>query len=283
MNSKHALYVALRLIVQLLLFGMFVYIFGKPAVERYLDKKVMVVMSRRETGGTPAPALTIVVRRNDTGTGWKKEVSWGKDYVSALCGEPGQDQSIIDCIEENTFEQSEISQSVYLGLGAFSKEVKDPWIEDFTYSFMGRTYTLNITKNLRYDSLTDSLLRIGLEPNLMYDIFIHDPKYFYATRNPESEAPSVRKAVNPAELSYYYPFALTEVEELDVPKDPCNNDPDYNFRACIKESISRKADCKTKWDNFGQNKLQPCSTVQQFRWRWLLLKERYYILLKYYI
>ena len=205
MNEKNAFLVILRLIVQIWLFGMFLHFFGKPAVERYLDKKVMVVTTRKDTGGTPAPALTIVVRRNDTGTAWKNEVLWGKDYVSALCGEPGQNQSILDCIEENTYDQSEISQSVYLGLGGFAKVVKDPWIEDFTYSFMGRTYTLNITKKLRYDSLADSLIRIGLEPNLTYDIFIHDPKYFYATRNPESEAPSVRKAVNPAELSYYKP------------------------------------------------------------------------------
>ena len=266
LNFKTATF--LRLTVQLLLFGVFLYLFGKPAVERYLDKKVIVVTSRRERGGTPAPALTIVVRRRDTGTGWKKETVETKSFVDFICGDTDTNQSITGCIEENTFDLSEISQGVNLGLpvpGVSSNVVKDPWIEDFTYSFMGRTYTLNITKNLRYDSLTDSLLRIGLEPNFTFDIFIHDPKYFYATRNPESGAPSVRKAVNPAELSYYYPFALTEVEELDVPNDRCNNDPDYNFRACVKESFSRRSGCKTKWDKFGHNNLQPCTNIQQFR------------------
>ena len=73
MNGKHAFFVILRLIVQIWLFGMFLHFFGKPALERYLDKKVIVVTSRRETGGTPAPALTIVVKRSDTGTAWKKE------------------------------------------------------------------------------------------------------------------------------------------------------------------------------------------------------------------
>ena len=215
MNCQDITHVSLRLIVQLLLFGMFLYLFGKPAVERYLEKKVMVVTSRRETGGTPAPALTIVVRSNHTGTAWKKEV-WGKFFVSTLCGESGKNQSITDCIEENTYDQSEISQSVNIGLDSFSTAVKDPWIEDFTYSVMGRTYTLNVTKKLRHDSLEHSILRIGLESSLHYDIYIHDPKYFYATRNPESEAPSVRKAVDPAELSYYYPFALTEVICLTI-------------------------------------------------------------------
>ena len=268
MNGKSAIYVSLRLVVQLLLFGMFCYLFGKPAVERYLDKKVMVVTSRRESGGTLAPAVTIVVKRTDTGTAWKKKTFQTNAFVSSLCSEPDENQSIIDCIEENTYSLSEISQSVNLGLplpGVPSNVVKDPWIEDFIFSFMGRIYTLNITKKLRYDSLADGLLRIELEPNLSYDIFIHDPKFFYATRNPESEAPSVRKALNPAELSYYYSFALTEVEELDVPMDRCNNDPDYNFRTCVKESFAMKAGCKTKWDNFGHNDLQSCTTIQQFR------------------
>ena len=152
-----------------------------------------------------------------------------------------------------------------LGLpGVFSKVIEDSWIEDFSYYF-GRTYTLNITKKLRYDSLAEGILRIGLERNLDYYIFIHDLKYFYATTNPESGAPFVRKVVYGKELSYYYSFALTEVEELDVPNDRCNNDANYNFGTCVKESFSRKAGCKTKWDNLGKNNLQPCTTNQQFR------------------
>ena len=161
MTGKGALFLILRLIVQIWLFGMFLYLFGKPAVERYLDKKVMVVTSRRETGGTQAPALTVVVKRK--GTSWKKEVaprSEFRGFVDHLCGDPSLNQSLIDCIEENTFDLSEISQSVNLGLpGVFSKVVEDSWIEDFSYYF-GRTYTLNITKKLRSDSLADGLLRI---------------------------------------------------------------------------------------------------------------------------
>ena len=67
MNGKGALFLILRLIVQIWLFGMFMHLFGKPALERYLDKKVVVVTSRRETGGTEAPAITVVVDRNVVG------------------------------------------------------------------------------------------------------------------------------------------------------------------------------------------------------------------------
>ena len=266
MNGKGALFLILRLIVQIWLFGMFLHLFGKPALERYLDKKVVVVTSRRETGGTEAPAITLVVRNRNTATAWKKEILMDNYFVDYFCSEPGQNQSIFYCIDKNTYNLSEISQSVNLGLpgrvGGFSNEVKYSWIEDFSYSFMGRTYTLNITTKLNYSSLDEGLLRIELERDLDYYIFVHDLNFFYATSNPEAEAPSVRKIFNGTEKSYYFPIALTEVEELDVPHDHCNTDPNYNFGTCVKDSFSRKVGCRTKWVNTD---LDTCSTVQQFR------------------
>ena len=101
MNQQSALFLALRLIVQICLFGMFLYLFGKPAVERYLEKKVVVVTSRRETGGTEAPAITVVVVNRNL-TSWKKEVP-SSEIHGLACGEPGPNQSIIGCIEESTY------------------------------------------------------------------------------------------------------------------------------------------------------------------------------------
>ena len=77
----------------------------------------------------------------------------------------------------------------------------------------------------------------------------------------------MRKTVEKDTIPIYYPFALTEVEEMDVPHDPCNDNPDYNFRACVKESFAKKIGCKTKWDYFENNNLQPCTTIQQFRFK----------------
>ena len=65
--------------------------------------------------------------------------------------------------------------------------------------------------------------------------------------------------------SVYHRIALTEVEELDVPEDPCNTDPDYNFDACIKESLSRQVGCRTRWDQWSDKDILPCSTMEQFR------------------
>ena len=62
-----------------------------------------------------------------------------------------------------------------------------------------------------------------------------------------------------------YPITLTEVEELNVPEDPCNEDPEYNYRECIKESFSRRVGCRTKWDDIQLKELPLCENHEQFR------------------
>ena len=79
--------------------------------------------------------------------------------------------------------------------------------------------------------------------------------------------PSVRKVVggdfggNP----FIYLFALTEVVELNVPDDPCNKDPDYNFRKCLKESFMMRIGCRTKWDDVELKDLPLCATMKEFK------------------
>ena len=39
-------------------------------------------------------------------------------------------------------------------------------------------------------------------------------------------------------MSQYYRLALTEVNELNLPADPCNTDPDNRFHDCIRRNVS---------------------------------------------
>ena len=61
----------MRLLFQLMLFLAFLYFFGLPAIERYQDKKVMVVTSKRNTEGIEAPVITIVAFNPENKTGWR--------------------------------------------------------------------------------------------------------------------------------------------------------------------------------------------------------------------
>ena len=104
----------------------------------------------RETGGLKAPALTVIVKRNDTQMGWKSELKNTHFLVESYCKDyMVKGQTIIDCIEEQTYNQSEILKSVSQGGGIFSKPLKASWTEDFTHNYPGRQYTLQIPGMLR--------------------------------------------------------------------------------------------------------------------------------------
>ena len=79
---------------------------------------------------------------------------------------------------------------------------------------------------------------ILLSHNFTYYFLIHDP-YFFGFYNPSY--PMVRKAaINPnLTLNYYHFLIVTNVEELDLPGDPCQPGPDYIYQTCFKQSLSR--------------------------------------------
>ena len=251
-----------KLIIQLWLLGLFLHLFGLPALKRFQDKKVIVVTSTKARGGTEAPAVTVVVRDKQTGTGWKNNQIFG--HVKKLCADANTTEMMIDCIESQTYNLSEIVAKVKSGLGQFEEVLKDPWTEHFSYRYLGRTYTLDISMKMRVQSPSSNQLRIVLKENLSYDLYVHDPKFFYISRNEDPGHSGVHKQVDPKELPYFYSFALTEVEELNVFHDPCNEDPDFNYRKCVRESFSRKVGCRTKWDDTTQKGVPLCSTIQQF-------------------
>ena len=315
LNSKNATLTILKLIIQIWLLGLFLYFFGFPALKKYQEKKVLVVTSKRNTNGTQAPALAIVVKRKETKTGWKKEgfahmgsegrlysskstnggkglknskkkvisphvekkcQSWGcAGFVPTLCKDANSTETIVSCIEQQTYNLSEIIASVTLGdtVQGFSNEVKNPnWTEDFTHNYAGRAYILDLPINLRSFSFSENALTIGLKAignngdnDVNYEIYIHDPTFFHVTRNPEPVHPSIREHVDFETLPRLYSFALTEVEELNIPDDPCNEDPDYNFRKCLKESFTRRIGCRTKWDDVQLKDLPLCASITQFK------------------
>ena len=264
LSVKRSFKIVLKLIIQLWLLGLLLYIFGLPSLKRFQDKKVVVVTSTRASGGTPAPAITIVVSGKAIKSGWKVEGPIS-GFVQQICNEANTTKTIIDCIERQTYNISEVVTSVKLGIGYHSKAVKDPWNEDFSYTYAGRTYTIEIPEKLRPSSVFRNPLRIELKTDLLYDLFIHDPSFFYISRNPDPAHPSIHKKVDPKELPYMYPITLTEVEELNVPDDPCNEDPEYNYRDCIKESFARRGGCRTKWEKGLNMDLPLCKNHSQFR------------------
>ena len=73
-----------------------------------------------------------------------------------------------------------------------------------------------------------------------YQIFLHDPKFFIFSDNPIAFPMEVRLFKTESSNSHCYRLNLIQMNELNVPSDPCNTDPNFNFWACVKESVSQK-------------------------------------------
>ena len=258
------LFHSLRPLLQVVLLVTFLVFFGLPAITRYQAKRVVVVLSKRDTEGIVAPTISIAAWNPETKNGWKGNASMTFDLIGANC----EDQRpVVDCIEKKTFSKAEVFKDVVLGLTAKKSVLtqEDQLIrEDFTTAWDGIFHAVNVQERIGPDDSTDQLY-VLMDKSHIYNIFIHDPNYFIVNENPAG-LPSTMLKLNPnSSGNYYYRISLTEVEELDLPEDPCNVDPDYNFRACVKQSLSSQVGCRTKWDSWSQEGMELCSQMEQFR------------------
>jgi hypothetical protein len=247
--------------LQLVLLVVFFQFFGLPSISRFQAREVMVVASRENTGGIDTPAVTIVARNPKSHLGWK--VSNDKFSIKSYCENSTR---IDDCIMLNTFNQTEVFKDVILGFTEKQSLLKDKdiWTDDFTNSWIGRTYTLDIKHKIgpKYET---SQLFVALSSDLHYTIYLHDLSYFVASDNAFG-LPRITLTIFPNETrSTFYKITLTEMEKLDFPEDPCNLDREYHFQTCIKESLSRQVGCRTKWDRWSQARWPLCTTMDQYR------------------
>ena len=224
-------------------------------------------MAKKDTGGIEAPTISIAAWNPQTQNGWKGNASMTYNLIEANCKDWHATTPIVRCIEQNTFSQTEVFKDVVLGMTAKKSVLtkENLFTEDFTTAWDGIFYAINVQKRIGPDDTTDQIY-ILLDKSHTYKIFTHDPNYFIVNENPAG-LPSIMLKLNPyTSVNYYYRISLTEVEELDLPKDPCNKDPDYNFQACVKRSLSSQVGCRPKWDNWSKKEMDLCIHMDQFRY-----------------
>ena len=122
-------------------------------------------------------------------------------------------------------------------------------------------YTLNIE-----ESGGNNLIHLFLNTNLTFIVFIHDPKYFIYSSNPQTLP--ITTWIIP-KMNTFTQLSLVEREhtELNVPADPCEENTDYSFTACVKTSLARIVGCWTKWFmHTDDNSLPLCGNISQFRY-----------------
>ena len=89
-------------------------------------------------------------------------------------------------------------------------------------------FTINVGDRIGPDFEREQLF-VSLYDNI-YDVFVHDPRFFTLNWIPVA-FPALARTVAGNKLdSFFYSLLLTEVEELNLPQDPCNEDEKYNFK-----------------------------------------------------
>ena len=81
--GSRLLLLGLKPMLQLVLLLVFLKYFGLPAVEEYRASKVMVVESRKASGGIPVPGVTIMAGTNHPWSSWRGGLLGGVDQVCA--------------------------------------------------------------------------------------------------------------------------------------------------------------------------------------------------------
>ena len=254
-----------RPLLQMTLFAIFLAFFGLPAIERYQAKQVMVVKIRRDTGGIEAPTISIAAWNPQTKNGWRGNTSMTYDLTEANCKDYNRSRSVDQCIEERTYKKEEIIKDVILGYTVKKSllEQQDIFTEDFSTAWDGMHYSLDLSKRIGPDDSADQLF-ILLDKKLTYSIALHDPRYFVVNTNPAG-LPNVILRLDPGmDENNYYRLALTEVVHMDLPNDPCQAEGEYNFQACVKQALSNKVGCRTKWDRWSSEDVPVCTDLEQF-------------------
>ena len=214
-----------RPVLQLILLAIFLFYFGLPAIETYAKKEVIVVEHNRDTNGIPFPAITVA--------------AWDQNEPDSCYG---SSQPIEKCIEESSLNSSDLLKAILRGyeLRSSINLTKNMLTEDSTNSWSGIYYTLNLPLNIGPDDYKDQIYIFLSNITLEYSIFVHDPKFFIYSNNPVALRMETRSFNTRASDHLCFRLNLIEMNELDVPSDPCNANPDYNFHLCVKRSVTEK-------------------------------------------
>ena len=235
MTSFSKTFIIVRPGLQVILLTIFLHFFGLPALQNYREMKVMVISSRKDTGGIQGPAITLSARNPHTKIGWRNNIR-GYNIIESTCK---NFTAIEECITKNTFNQSDVFKDVLLGVKTKKSILtQNLWSEDFTVTWAGRTYTLDIPHRIGPNDKVDQLF-ITFDYEHIKRIYIHDPNFFIQNSNPIGLPSSIYVAqIDPNKsANHYHRLALTEVQELNLAEDPCEESQHYSFQVSMRAAV----------------------------------------------
>ena len=271
MKEKSMLVCRVVFVIALLL-G-FILMFGYPALTKYLDSAVFIQVStdpldRSTIKQVETPAITFCPSHKDSplAKGWKNATDDYLDVINVECG-PKTLAEAIACIHKKTFSFNETIPHAMRGT-TVDKPLAGPefWHSDVTTITAGQCHTLNYSE-LVGSRLDTNILFFSLNPELSYDVMIHDPAFYLHSLTP-SAVPQVKIKKKPSEEARNFDLiyiTMTKHIKINRPEFPCNESAEYQFRTCVKESVSRRIGCRMEWDQDSDQAWALCTTLAQLR------------------
>ena len=210
--------------VQMTLLCIFSIFFGYPSMCRYWDMKTYVLYDKRPSEGIPVPSMTFCPKNTETETGWKR--GGELDSLRKRC--EGRDTT--DCIDTDTFQLGDFLVESVRGVEeSVVKLGNNHWSPQLGWTKNGLCYRFEYNSKIGIQYKEHELL-FYLNKSLDYKIDLHDPHYTEQVANPLS-IPDIGVELETSQTAGdYYMITLTERTELNVPNDPCIENPSYNFQ-----------------------------------------------------
>ena len=225
-----------KLFVVVVLFAVFINYFGLNSLKRYQEKKVYVTSTQKLEEFIPAPAITICPMNSFPGLPEEEMMN----PFEVLCGSvDGNASAIVDCVENLTYNLTDVVKLEAKGsMPMFWDEaepgpVAEHWKVEFTN---GRSLCLihRSPHHFGSDDFAHALV-VGLNPDLEFHVFIHDPNFFVLSHNPGL---GLNKLFLNMKQNKLVKLTVVEHHNLDVPNKRCNPRTGYSFTGCIIPSIS---------------------------------------------
>ena len=179
---------AAKISLMLVLFVLCFTYFTLPSLNEYQAKQIIVTTSEEKVDEILAPAVTVCAQDPNLSV-----VDYDKIFLKYCANE----KDIRRCMDDATINFSSNILNARKGYTPGGPKLMDPslWIPEITLTASGKCYTLNTSQTVLEDFITGTI-RIELNKNMIYNLFIHDINYFANNKNPYA-LPVNFLAINP--------------------------------------------------------------------------------------
>ena len=228
--------------------------FAIPAYRDFTEASVAVEEFEEDADHLIPPAITLCPYKYWF-SGWRNGSQLAPNFLGSFdahCSGAITREEILDCIEKETFNITDaLPKRVWPGIDApVDLSGNQFWTTDFTAALDGRCFTLNYTQSFKADIMKDGFL-IDLNPDLAYLVYVHQPDFFLVSYIPLTMPTLLYdydQTVSGKDMTIFLFLQVYREEKLNRKRNSCNKDKNYNFKKCIRNTLSKEIGCKLPWD-----------------------------------